>query len=151
MSKFLTIDELVDRSSLEEITDVAGIGSYNDSEGRSLDEVKIYGALEFADELVISHCRQRYPTLESLTPETTPGMIKGFVSDITRYRLRTGRGGVSEELLQRYRDAMAFLLNVSSGRAELPLAGQPINGDAHGRVSAIMPVSRIDQMLAGYR
>lgn len=154
MPRFLTLGELTERVGLDELTQIAGVGSFNDVDGRSIDAAKVEDAIAFSEELLLAHARTRYATLDTMVPDAAPDLIKGLISDIARYRLRArsgGQGQVSEEVRTRYEDALAFLKLVASGKAELPIAGEPINGESSGRVLAAHQPSRLGHMLNGYR
>lgn len=154
MARFLSVDEFKVRIGLDELAQIAGVGSFNDPAGRTLDVPKIEEAISFSEDLLIGYARSRYERVETLTPEATPDLVKGLVSDIARYRLRSrsgGQGQVSAEVLKRYEDALAFIRSVAAGKAELPIGGEPVNGNASGRVEAVIPPSPVDAMLQGWR
>lgn len=155
MSRFLSVEEFKVTVGLDELAQIAGFGNFNDPDGRSLDLPKIEEALNFAGDLLISYTRSRYMIIETLTPATTPDLVKGYISDIARYRLRSrsgGQGQVSEEVRKRYEDALAFLKLVATGKAELPITGEPINGEVGGsKVDSIIPPSPVPYMLQGWR
>lgn len=153
MTRFLSIDEFTIRIGLDELSQIAGVGSFNTPEGRSLDQPKIGEAIEFAEDLLTGYARARYPIIETLTVEATPDLIKGFVSDIARYRLRSrsgSKGQVSEEVRKRHEDALSFFKGVSRGQVELPIQGQPVNGEIAGRVLASMPEPVAEKTLRGW-
>jgi phage gp36-like protein len=155
MNRFLTADEFKTRVGLDELMQIAGLGNLNSAEGRVLDLPKIEEAIAFSQDLLIGYARQRYAVIETLTPETTPDLVKGLVADVARYRLRSrsgGQGQVSAEVLKRYEDALSFYKSVASGKAELPIAGEPVNGEAGSAfVHAIIPPSPVASMLQGWR
>lgn len=154
MPRFLTVDEFKIRLGLDELAQIAGTGSFNSPDGRTLDVPKIEEAIAFSEDLLIGYARSRYGRIETLTPEATPDLMKGLISDIARYRLRSrsgGQGQVSSEVLKRYEDALAFIRSVATGKAELPIDGEPVNGEASGRVQAIIPPSPVDAILRGWR
>lgn len=155
MTRFLTVEEFKVRIGLDELAQIAGTGSFNAPEGRSIDVPKVEEAIAFSEDLLIGYARSRYAIIETLTPEATPDLMKGLISDVARYRLRSrsgGQGQVSAEVLKRYEDALSFIKSVATGKAELPIDGEPINGEAGGqRVQAIIPPSPVPAMLMGWR
>ncbi|MCA1492706.1 DUF1320 family protein [Ensifer sp. NBAIM29] len=155
MSRLLTVDEFKTHVGLDELADVAGIGSFNAPEGRALDVPKIEEAIAFSEDLLIGYARSRYAVIETLTPEVTPDLVKGLISDIARYRLRSrsaGQGQVSETVRKRHDDALSFIRSVATGKAELPIGGEPVNGEVGSlQVAAIIPPSPIAGMLKGWR
>jgi phage gp36-like protein len=155
LTRFLSLDDFKTRIGLDELAQIAGIGSFNDPAGRTLDLPRIEEAIAFSEDLLIGYARSRYARIETLTPEATPDLVKGLISDIARYRLRSrsgGQGQVSAEVLKRHEDALAFIRSVATGKAELPIAGEPPNGEAGGaRVDAMIPPSPVAGMLQGWR
>lgn len=151
--RFITIDEFVTTVGLEEVAQVAGVGSHNEPGGRTLDLPKIEEAIGFAADLLVAHARARYPAIETLAAEATPELMKGLVCDVARYRLRTrsgGQGQVSEEVRKRHEDALAFFKNVAAGKVELPLADHPIDGEIAAGVKVSVRPARADVILEGW-
>jgi phage gp36-like protein len=151
---FLTVDQMVTRVGLEEMLQLAGIGNTRDEDGRSLDRPKIEAAIKFADDLVIAKLSARYKTIAAMTPDNTPDLLKGYVEDIARYRLRARSGSqnqVTEEIRKRFDDACAFLKEVQAGKSSLDIIGDPRGDEAHafGALDAI-PEDRSDEILQGY-
>lgn len=154
MTRYLTLDEFTNLIGLDELSQIAGIGSHNTPEGRSLDQARIEEAILFSEQLLVSHARSRYPVIESLPIDKTPDLVKGFLADIARYRLRSRVGNqnqVSEEVRKRYDDAVGFFNRVARGLAELPIEGQPIDGEVAGGMMAAIPDGVADDILRGYR
>lgn len=153
MTRFLTIDEFTARIGLEEVSQIAGVGSFNDPAGRTLDTAKIEEAIAFAGDLLVAHARARYRVIETLAVADTPDLVKGLVADIARYRLRSrsgGQGQVSEEVRKRYEDAVAFFNRVARGQAELPIGGEPVNGEIAASVQAALVPPRATAALKGW-
>lgn len=154
MTRFVSTDDFKNAVGLDELMQIAGIGNLNDADGRVLDLPKIEEAIAFAETLLVGYARARYPVIETLTPETTDDLIKGLISDVARYRLRSRSGGksqVSAEVLKRYEDAISSFKAVATGKFELPIAGEPVNGEAGGTsVEAIIPPSPLGRMLRGW-
>lgn len=151
--RFVTLEEFVETVGMKEVADIAGIGSFNDPAGRTLDVEKISDAIRFAGDLLVSHARARYPAIEEITVAKTPELVKGLVCDVARYRLRSrsgGQGQVSEEVRQRYEDAVSFFKKVAIGQVELPLKNHPIDGEIAGGVQGAMRPGRADTILEGW-
>lgn len=154
MPHFLTVEEFKVRIGLDELAQIAGTGSFNSPEGRSIDVPKVEEAIRFSEDLLIGYARSRYERIGALTPEATPALVKGLISDVARYRIRSrsgGQGQVSAEVLKRYEDALSFIKAVATGKAELPIDGEPANGEASGTVQAIIPPSPVTSILHGWR
>lgn len=155
MPRFLTVEDFTAAVGLDELIQIAGIGNLNRPEGRTLDLPKIEEAISYSEDLLIGYARSRYPVIETLTPEATPNLVKGLISDLTRYRLRSrsgGQGQVSAEVQKRHDDAMANLKSVATGKFELPIAGQAANGEAGAsKVASIIPPSPVPSILSGWR
>lgn len=155
MPRFLTVAEFTEMFGLAEVSQIAGIGNLNDAAGRSLDTVKIEAALTYAEDILIGYARARYAVIETLAPETTPALVKGLIGDVARYRLRDksgGQGQVSEIVKERHDAALANIKAVATGKFELPIVGEPVNGEAgSSRVGAIIPPARVPGILQGWR
>lgn len=153
--RFLTVEEFKDTIGLDELSQVAGIGNLNDAAGRSLDLPKIETAIAYAEDLLIGYARARYAVIETLTPEATPDLVKGLITDVARYRLRSrsgGQGQVDKIVQDRHDAAMANIKAVATGKFELPIAGEPVNGEAgSARVASIIPPSPVPSILDGWR
>ena len=154
MPRFLTVEEFTEMFGLAEVSQIAGIGNLNDAAGRSIDTAKIEAALTYADDILIGYSRARYAVIETLTPETTPALVKGLIGDVARYRLRDksgSQGQVSEIVKERHDAALTNIKAVATGKFELPITGEPINGEAGStRVDAIIPPARVPSILKGW-
>ena len=123
MSKLLAQEELVARLGEREVLQIAGTGDWNTPEGRALDEAAIARELEHADSVVLGYVLGRHPWVDGLDTADMPDLLKGFAADIARYRLhdRAGNAGsIAETVKDRYRDAMAQLRDLASGKLDLP-------------------------------
>lgn len=153
--RFLTIDEFRDSVGLDELSQVAGLGNLNDPAGRTLDLPKIEAAIAYAEDVLIGYARARYAVVETLTPEATPDLVKGLITDVARYRLRSrsgGQGQVDKIVQDRHDAAMTNIKAVATGKFELPITGEPVNGEAgSARVEAIIPPSPVPSILNGWR
>ena len=154
MPKFLTVDEMVTRVGMREMLQIAGLGRERSEDGRTLDTVKVEAALAFADDLVIAKLRGRYKTIIDITPATTPDLLKGYVEDIARYRLRSRSGDqnqITEEVRKRFEDACAFLKEVQAGKSSIDIAGDPRGDETRFfGIGDANPHNRADEILAGY-
>lgn len=154
MTKFLTVDEMVAMIGKEEILQIAGIGRERHDDGRRIDVEKVEAAIEFADDLVVAKLRARYESVAYLVPEQTPNLLKGYVADIARYRLRlrsANKNEVTDEVRQRYKDACAFLKDVQQGHASIDIAGDPRSSETRFfGVGDANPENRTNEILAGY-
>lgn len=83
-----------------------------------IDDVVLAGALAEADAEIDPYLAPRHV----LPLASVPRILSGFACDIARYRL-CGTGGVTEtdEVRNRYKDAIKFLENVASGKIGLGL------------------------------
>lgn len=84
----------------------------------AIDDVVLDGALAEADAEIDPYLAPRH----TLPLSRVPKIIAGFACDIARYRL-CGSGGVTEteEVRNRYKDAVKFLERVSKGEIGLGL------------------------------
>lgn len=125
MPELLTLDDLLEHVDRSELAQVAGIGSHNATDGRSLDEVKIGAAIKFAGDMTRSYLMRRYPLIMEMDAEQTPDMLKGYLSDIVRYRLRSrsdNRNTTTDEVTTRFKDAKDWLREVSKGLVNVDLS-----------------------------
>ena len=145
MPELLTLDDLLEHVDRSELAQLAGIGSHNATDGRSLDEIKIGAAIKFADDMAKGHMQRRYPIITEMTAAQTPDLLKGYLADITRYRLR-GRSGnrntTSDEVEQRFRDARDWLREVSRGVVNADLSDVPGGAEA-GAAGSVNPGGKI--------
>lgn len=105
---YATKQNLIDRYGSDELlqlTDRTNIGS--------IDDIVITRALVDADAEINGYLATRY-TLPLLP---VPTGLEKLACDIARYRLYEDR--VTETVAQRYKDAIRFLQEVSSGKASL--------------------------------
>ena len=133
MSELLTIDDLLEHVDHSELAQVAGIGSHNVTDGRSLDEVKIGAAIQFAGDMMRGYLQRRYPIIMTMEPVQTPDLLKGYLADIVRYRLRgrtDNRNTTTDEVSTRFKDAKEWMREVSRGLINVDLS------DADGGATA---------------
>jgi phage gp36-like protein len=150
----LTVEKFVEVFGEEECLQIAGLGPRDQ---RALDRPRIEEALEHATSLVLGYVRERWPAAVEGTP-----MLRGFVADVARWRLR-GRGGqqtaMSETVQKRYDEAIGRLRDLAAGRMTLDLAsGSGASGEAvfeplaeAQSVRAVMPCARAGALLEGWR
>ena len=79
-----------------------------------IDDAILDDALAGADAEIDAYLSGRYAT-----PVVASRMVQDIACDITRYRLCGGPTPVTEEIRNRYKDAIAFLQRVADGRANL--------------------------------
>lgn len=143
---YATIDDLVPlrltQKDLIELTDDVG----------DADEVNtsiVDAALREASGRVDSYCRQRY-----VTPLQASEDVKALTLDITVYLLfsRRRQTGVSETVQTRFDQAIAFLKDISSGKASLDQAtnAQAPQSSSGEAVVTRKPERFSDHNLSGY-
>lgn len=146
----LTAEDMVTTFGEEEMLQIAGVGSRDFKE---LDRPKIQESLDFAIAMVVGYVRDRWPAAVAGTP-----MLKGFVADIARWRLR-GRGGqqtaMNDTVQKRYDEAIGRLNDIAKGRLTLDIApepGAPVPSDAANELRIIghMPPARASSILDGF-
>jgi len=127
---YITKDDLspsrVTAAEMVQLTDDTGSGAANDAVTNTI--------LVQSSALVDSYCRQRYQV-----PLQASDQVKGLCSDIATYKLFLRRNRVSEEIRQAYVDALAFLKDVSAGKAGLdqPATATPQSGSGDVQVTQI--------------
>lgn len=161
MPEFIDITGLLDHVDQSELEQVAGVGSFNSDDGRSLDEAKINAAIKFAGDMVKGYMVRRYSIVTTITPDQTPDLLQGYVADIVRWRLRSrtgNRNSTSDEVESRYKDAKDWLKEVSRNLVNVDFEGADggdtatIAGSQNltGTVGAIIPEARAPKILDGY-
>lgn len=152
---FLTVDEMVERVGTEEMLQVAGTGSTRHADGRRLDTARVEAAIAFATDFTIARLKSRYRTVKTLQAEQVPSLLKGYVADIARYRLRVrsnNQNQVTDEIRERYKDAEKFLSDLEAGKASIELPGDPRSDETRSfSVLDAHPADRSSEILAGYR
>ncbi|WP_056030816.1 phage protein Gp36 family protein [Loktanella sp. 3ANDIMAR09] len=125
MPELLTIDILLEHIDRSELDQVAGLGSHNTPDGRTLDMARIEAAIRFATDMAKGYLQKRYPFIADLDAARTPDLLQAYLSDIVRYRLRSrtgNRNSVSDECEQRFQDARDWLREVSRGIVNIDLS-----------------------------
>lgn len=161
MPEFIDITRLLDHIDQSELEQVAGVGSFNSSEGRSLEEAKINAAIKFSGDMVKGYMARRYPIVTTITPDQTPDLLQAYVADIVRWRLRSrtgNRNSTSDEVESRYKDAKDWLKEVSRNLVNVDFEGADGGETAThagsqnltGTVGAIIPEARAPKILDGY-
>lgn len=157
MAHYVTIEDLQTYIGFDELSDLAGVGSHNAPEGRSLDIAKIDKQIAFASDLINGYLSQRFTILATLDAAQMPELLRGYAADIVHYRLRVQSGNrntVTDEVRDRYEDVIKWLKDASKGLVNLAFdeavedapEGEPLGGE----VNAIIPPSRAQDTLKGW-
>ncbi len=126
---YATQQNLIDRFGEEELiqlTDRENLGEINTT--------VVDRALGDADSLINGYLAARY-TLPLTAP--IPDDLERLACDIARYQLYGDR--VTDQVAQRYKDAIALLRDVSTGRAQLGLddtSNKPVSNNSAQMTSA---------------
>jgi len=113
---YCTLDDLKEKVSedvLIELTD--------DDEAGVIDTSRTDRAMADAESEIDSYCAARYRV--PLSP--VPGIVRKISVDIAIYNLFQRRIGATEERQRDYKNAVAFLQNVASGKATLGQQPEP--------------------------
>lgn len=81
--------------------------------------------LQGADDIINAYLSAQY----TVPVSPVPGMIRSAAVDIAVYRLALKRSIRTDEMRQRYEDALAILDKISKGQIGLGLAPSDTNGD----------------------
>lgn len=81
----------------------------------AIDDAVLAGGLERASARIDTYLASRYPVPWA----DTPGVLIGTCCDIARYELTGASTQNTDEVRERYRDAVRFLESVSAGRVTL--------------------------------
>ena len=108
---YATLDDLKNRAGASEIYQIAD----RDRDG-VLDQPVIDKALLDADNLIDGYVSAKY----DVPLASVPALVNTWAVSIARYILH--RNGAPDNVAQDYKDAIAALKDVSSGRIKLPVA-----------------------------
>lgn len=112
-----------------------------------VDNTVLDGALAEADAEIEPYLASRY----SLPLTSVPKILTGFACDIARYRLCGAGVTETEEVRNRYKDAVKFLESVSSGKLTLGVDTIGVAPAAPGSVQVSAPARVFNSgSLAGY-
>ena len=113
---YCTLDDLTEKVSedvLIELTD--------DAEAGTVDTSRTERAISDAESEIDSYCAGRY----RVPLDPVPGIVRKYCVDIAVYNLFQRRSGATEERQRDYKNAIAFLQNVASGKATLGQQPEP--------------------------
>jgi phage gp36-like protein len=113
---YCTLDDLKEKISediLIELTD--------DDAAGVIDTARTDRAMADAESEIDSYCASRY----RVPLDPVPGIIRKVSVDIAVYNLFQRRSGATEERQRDYKNAIAFLQNVASGKATLGQQPEP--------------------------
>jgi len=121
------------------LTDRSDIGA--------VDDTVLAGALAEADAEIEPYLASRY----SLPLTNVPKVLAGFACDIARYRLCGAGVTETDEVRNRYKDAIRFLENVMNGKIALGLDAVGVAPAAPATVQVSAPARVFDSdALDGY-
>ena len=151
---YLTVDELIARQDEKDLLALCGSGGWNGAAGRQIDVARLGYQLKRAQSFIAGYVKSRYPALEVMLPADMPEALKGAAETLVIYWLRDrvhDTSGVSDEWRDRYRDCVAWLKDVHSGRSDLDVPGvtDDVAQDGTGILSAF-PAGRAEHILKGY-
>lgn len=86
--------------------------------GDTPDEAIVEDAIAAADALIDGYCEPRYRHLLPFDP--VPSLVKALSADIALYHLFSRRTTMPEVRRLKYEDAVSFLKQVATGRANIP-------------------------------
>ena len=109
------IRKRITETKLTQLTDYKGLGS--------TDTDVVTAALNSASAIIDSYAGTRFSL-----PLTVSDQVKDLEVTIAIYKLHEGRQMVPEQVRQSYDDAIAFLKDVSAGRASLDQATKAQSG-----------------------
>jgi phage gp36-like protein len=128
------LKEQIKEEELVQLTDDNDIGI--------IDESKTNRAIADSDAEIDRHCATQY---DDLPFATVPVMIRKCSVDIAIYNLFSRRRGAPEDRVQRYRDAIKFLTNVSNGTVSLG-SDAPAEDDDAGPEASTVKSDRVFSM-----
>lgn len=103
-----------------------------------VDAAVLARGLQSADDEINPYLVARY----TLPPASVPAIVSNFACDIARYRLCGAEVIETDEIRNRYKDAIKFFDKVSKGEISLGLDGlnQPVNSNGSVRLKTNAPV-----------
>lgn len=130
---YVTQSELIERFGSDELLQVA------DRDGDdAVDAVVVDAAIADADAMIDSYCRGRY----SVPFDPVPAEVRKVAADIARYNLWDDQA--SEEVERRYSNAVAWLKDVSAGRARVNVETADETQPEIGRIAVGTGSSNVD-------
>jgi phage gp36-like protein len=127
----------------KEISDAELIGLTDDAGAGTMDDAKITAAIADADALIDSYCGQ----VTAVPFTTVPAVIKKHSKTIAIYFLFARRSAVPENRAQNYKDAVAWLKDVATGKASLPPVEEgEITGGEEASISGETRIFTRDKM-----
>ncbi|HEY6349609.1 MAG TPA: DUF1320 domain-containing protein [Candidatus Angelobacter sp.] len=128
----------ISNAELVQLTDDTSSGNVNTQ--------LVSDILDEASGQIDSYCGQRYSV-----PLQSSLQVKGLCLSIAEYLLYLRRKRMKPDVRQAFADAMAFLKDVSTGKARLdqPVAAQPQTGAGDVQITAV-PERFSDSNLSGY-
>lgn len=113
---------------LKEISEEELIGLTDDEGAGVVNDARVTAAIARADAIIDSYCGQ----VETVPFTTVPAVIKQHSITLAIYFLFTRRSVAPEIRIDNYKDAIAHLKDISTGKASLPIAGETTGGDEIG-------------------
>jgi phage gp36-like protein len=110
---------------LTEISEAELIGLTDDESTGAVIDAVVTAAIAKADALIDSYCGQ----VETVPFTTVPDIVQQHSVTIAIYFLYARRSAVPENRAQNYKDAIAHLKDIATGKASLPIAGEETGGD----------------------
>lgn len=156
LGDYLTYADFLELFDEEDVKAVAGIGGYNSSAPRTINQTRVEKVIARAKSRIDGYVLARFPVLAETEPADMPEALKGAAGDMVYYWLRDregDRGTVDDTLRTRFADAIKYLEGIQSGKIDLglgALSSETPDG-ALGGVSGSFPEPRSDAVLEGYR
>jgi len=110
---------------LAEISEEELIGLTDDESAGIINDARVTEAIARADGIIDSYCGQ----VETVPFTTVPPVIKQHSKTLAISFLFSRRSAVPETRRDNYKDAIAHLKDISTGKAALPIAGVDAGGD----------------------
>lgn len=151
--QYLTYDEFLVMFDHEDILAVAGIGGYNSSVDRTINQPRIEKVLARAKSRIDGYVLARFPILADTASDVMDEALKGACGDMVWYWLRDregDRGTVDSLAKERFQDAIKYLEGIQSGKIDLGIVSGKTPDGSIGSIKGSFPESRSDKALDGY-
>ncbi|AHE72555.1 hypothetical protein M942_04500 [Enterobacter ludwigii] len=107
---YATRDDMINRFGRKEVVDLTDVEWTGD-----IDERVLTYALSTATDEINGYIAGRY----ALPLPHVPAVLSGYACDIARYRMTGDKRQCTDEIRDRYKDAIRYLEGVASGRVTL--------------------------------
>lgn len=153
--RYLAIDDLILLHGEGYLLQLAGLGGFNNPNGRTLDRARLQAQIDRAQSLIDSYVLKQFPELAGLASDVMPPSLQGAAADLVIYWLRGrvgDKGDVDDVARGRYKDVMDWLRSIRDGGVDLGLTPSTVRseGSSSDGFHGAFPEPRAPSVLEGY-